>query len=112
MKPIFLLGCYGCIFHGTGNSAQLWQNFGISGGGVDPPPFGTPLLASISLRSAGTVLHRMTRAVQTSRFLSVTSVRYASAQIDRIANYACRLYANQPHTSEREVNKLAMNCHM
>src|SRR5215510_6315541 len=30
--PIFLLGCYGCIFHGTGNSAQLCQNFGISGG--------------------------------------------------------------------------------
>jgi hypothetical protein len=20
VKPIFLLGCYGCIFHGTGNS--------------------------------------------------------------------------------------------
>jgi hypothetical protein len=33
VKPIFLLGCYGCIFHGTGNSAQLCQNFGISGGG-------------------------------------------------------------------------------
>jgi hypothetical protein len=33
MKPIFWLGCYGCIFHGTGNSAQLWQNFGISRGG-------------------------------------------------------------------------------
>jgi hypothetical protein len=33
MNPIFLLGFYGCIFHGTGNSAQLWQNFGISGGG-------------------------------------------------------------------------------
>jgi hypothetical protein len=26
-------GCYGCIFHGAGNSAQLCQNFGISGGG-------------------------------------------------------------------------------
>jgi hypothetical protein len=23
IKPVFLLGCYGCIFHGTGNSAQL-----------------------------------------------------------------------------------------
>jgi hypothetical protein len=32
MKPVFWLGCCGCIFHGTGNSAQLWQNFGISGG--------------------------------------------------------------------------------
>jgi hypothetical protein len=30
MKPIFWLGCYGCIFHGTGNSAQLCQSFGIS----------------------------------------------------------------------------------
>jgi hypothetical protein len=26
-------GCYGCIFHGTGNSAQLCQNFGTTGGG-------------------------------------------------------------------------------
>jgi hypothetical protein len=49
VKPIFWLGCYGCIFHGTGNSAQLCQNFGISGvgwsGGFEPPkpPFGTPL---------------------------------------------------------------------
>jgi hypothetical protein len=45
MKPIFWLGCYGCIFHGTGNSAQLWQNFGISGGGLNPNsyPLGTPL---------------------------------------------------------------------
>jgi hypothetical protein len=25
-----LLGCYGSIFHGTGNSAQLCQNFGIA----------------------------------------------------------------------------------
>jgi hypothetical protein len=47
MKLIFGVGCYGCIFHGTGNSAQLWQNFGISRRrGVKPPqtPFGTPLL--------------------------------------------------------------------
>jgi hypothetical protein len=28
-----LLGFYGCIFHGNGNSAQLCQNFGISGEG-------------------------------------------------------------------------------
>jgi hypothetical protein len=30
------------MFHGTGNSAQLWQNFGISGGGrrgVEPPRY-------------------------------------------------------------------------
>jgi hypothetical protein len=42
MKPIFWLGCYGCtsIFHGTGNSAQLWQSFRISewGGGCLNPP--------------------------------------------------------------------------
>jgi hypothetical protein len=34
MTPIFQLGCYGCIFHETGNSVQLFQNFGISGVGV------------------------------------------------------------------------------
>jgi hypothetical protein len=32
VKPVFLLGCYGCIFHGPGNSARLFQNFGISEG--------------------------------------------------------------------------------
>jgi hypothetical protein len=40
------LNSYGCIFHGTGNSAQLCQNFRISGGGCfEPPksPRGTPL---------------------------------------------------------------------
>ena len=37
VKAVFLLGCYGCIFHGTGNSAQLCQNFGISGAGVEHP---------------------------------------------------------------------------
>ena len=31
VKAVFLLGCYECIFHGTGNSAQLCRNFGISG---------------------------------------------------------------------------------
>jgi hypothetical protein len=42
MKPVFVLGCYGCVFHGTGNSAQLWQNVGISGqGGAEPSQ--TPL---------------------------------------------------------------------
>jgi hypothetical protein len=46
VKPVFWLGCYGCIFHGTGNSAQFCQNFGISGGGgFEPPkpPLGTSL---------------------------------------------------------------------
>jgi hypothetical protein len=33
VKPVFWLGCYGCIFHGTGNLVQLCQNFGIWGGG-------------------------------------------------------------------------------
>ena len=43
VKAVFLLGCYGCIFHGTGNLAQLCQNFGIFfwGGGWTPqtPPW-------------------------------------------------------------------------
>ena len=45
VKVVFLLGCYGCIFHGTGNSAMLCQNFGISGGlnTPNPLPLGTPV---------------------------------------------------------------------
>jgi hypothetical protein len=45
MKPVFLLGCYGCIFHGTGNSAQHCKNFGISRGKFEPPQphLSTPL---------------------------------------------------------------------
>ena len=38
VKDVFLLGCYGCIFHGTGNSAHLCQNFGIPGGLNTPTP--------------------------------------------------------------------------
>jgi hypothetical protein len=38
--------CYGCIFHGTGNSAQLCQNFGISGG-FEPPPKPSPRYATV-----------------------------------------------------------------
>jgi hypothetical protein len=48
VKPVFLLGCYGGSFHGTGDSAQLCQNFGISGGGGGvEPPHGTPLTYSM-----------------------------------------------------------------
>jgi hypothetical protein len=46
-KPVFWLGCYRCIFHRTGNLAQLFQNFGISGGGgVWTPPNHPPGYAS------------------------------------------------------------------
>jgi hypothetical protein len=45
---VFLLGCHGSIFRGTGNSVQLYQNYGISlgGGGWLKPqtPHGRPLL--------------------------------------------------------------------
>jgi hypothetical protein len=44
MTPVFLLGSYGCIFHGTGNSAQLCRNFGFSRGvGFEHPlpPYAT-----------------------------------------------------------------------
>jgi hypothetical protein len=63
VKPVFLLGCYGCIFHGTGNSAQLFQNFGISGGGCLSPPnppgyaTGPPLMALNDFTSGGRVLN-------------------------------------------------------
>jgi hypothetical protein len=43
VKSVFLLDCYGCIFHGNGYSAQLCQNFRIWMG-VEPLPPGTPLL--------------------------------------------------------------------
>jgi hypothetical protein len=33
---MFRLGCYGCIFHRTGNSDQSCQNFGILGRGLKP----------------------------------------------------------------------------
>jgi hypothetical protein len=50
----FLLGCYGCIFHGPGNSGQLCQNFGISGGGgcLNTPPHPKDAPASLSIRTA------------------------------------------------------------
>jgi hypothetical protein len=42
VKP-FLLGYYGYIFHGIGNSTQLYQNFGFFfGGGVVLTPKKTP----------------------------------------------------------------------
>jgi hypothetical protein len=31
VNPVFILVCYGCIFHGTGNLAHLCESFGISG---------------------------------------------------------------------------------
>jgi hypothetical protein len=37
VKPVFLLGCYGCISHGVSNSARLSQSFGISEGGCRTP---------------------------------------------------------------------------
>ena len=49
VKTVFLLGCCGCIFHGTGNSAQLCQNFGISGGGGVWTPHTPPRYATASL---------------------------------------------------------------
>jgi hypothetical protein len=38
MKPVLLLGCYGRIFQGTGNSVQLCQNFRNFGGFEPPKP--------------------------------------------------------------------------
>jgi hypothetical protein len=68
MKPLFRLGCYGCIFHGTGNSAQLCQNFEISGRGegMEQPkaPLYTPLVSAEvrieRFRNAGKKLFRLT----------------------------------------------------
>jgi hypothetical protein len=48
------------MFHGTGNSAQLWQNFGISAG-FEPTPFGTPLDSWLDLDT--TFLHCSTVVV-------------------------------------------------
>jgi hypothetical protein len=35
VKPVFLLGCYECIFHGSENLSMLCQNFGIWGEGLN-----------------------------------------------------------------------------
>jgi hypothetical protein len=37
VKTVLLIDCYWCIFHGTGNLAQLCQTFWISRGGDKPP---------------------------------------------------------------------------
>ena len=73
MKAVFLLGRYGCVFHGTGNSAQLCQNFGISGGGVEhPKPPSPPRYVSElqDIAGRGSILYVV--AVRT--FLSHSSV--------------------------------------
>ena len=67
MNPVFLLGCYGCIFHGTGNSAQLCQNLRILGGGGGggfEPPEPTPSVRHWSLVTFVWVDHSPPRAVE------------------------------------------------
>jgi hypothetical protein len=59
-KPVFWLGCYRCIFHGTGNLAQLFHTFGIFGGGgctPQTPPLGTPVHTSLHVSGVSTA-HR------------------------------------------------------
>jgi hypothetical protein len=50
-KTCILIRFLGCIFHGTGNSARLCQNFGLisGGGGFEPPntTLGTPVAYSV-----------------------------------------------------------------
>jgi hypothetical protein len=70
MKPVFWLRCYGCIFHGTGNSAQLCQNL-WNFGGFDPPPPGGTSLAILSWNTVRTCAIR--RKVLTFRCLRVSS---------------------------------------
>jgi hypothetical protein len=53
VKPVFLLGCYGCILHGTGNSTRLCQNFGISGWGVGGCTPTSPRYATDHLNKLG-----------------------------------------------------------
>jgi hypothetical protein len=62
VKPVFWLGCYGCIFHGTGNSAQLCQNFGITGEGGVWTPLGTPLAGHFLYLNFFNVLRWITAA--------------------------------------------------
>jgi hypothetical protein len=61
VNPVFLLGCYGCIFHGTGNSGQFCQNLGISGegGGLNtpkPPRYATVHHVITAVRGSGMCL--------------------------------------------------------
>ena len=104
VNAVFLLGlgCYGCIFHGTGNSAQLCQNFGISGGGGlnTPPPsvrhwpqlrhlyyratnFLCPLnIHPFSYHKSSTLLDQIQTRVVCAKFQSMFS-----CEIIRLCNY-------------------------
>jgi hypothetical protein len=53
VKPVFLLGCYGFIFHGSRNLAQF-RNFG--GGGFEPPKPPPPRSATTDCRLANSQL--------------------------------------------------------
>jgi hypothetical protein len=67
VKPVFWLGCYGCIFHGTGNLARLCQNFGIPGEFTPPNPLVTPLVCSRPFSLDLCYVHSMTFAERWNR---------------------------------------------
>jgi hypothetical protein len=74
-----LLDCYGCIFHGTGNSAQLCQNFGFffwGGGGFNtpnPPRYATAVNHTAVISSNYTTKMWVSKYAAEPKFLFVTS---------------------------------------
>jgi hypothetical protein len=94
VKPVFSLGCYGFIFHGSRNMAQLW-NFG--GGGLSPPtPLGT-LLAVCRNRRKYTYICNLQllpppllRQLLTCLSVLITSfVMYVSVTFSLLRNVRC-----------------------
>jgi hypothetical protein len=75
VKPAFLLGCYGCFFRGTENSAWHCQKFGISGVGVEHPnPLSsTPLIGQNAARAPESfyTVSEKSKAQKMSNFLFI-----------------------------------------
>jgi hypothetical protein len=88
VKPIFLLGFYECIFHGTGNSAQLCQNFGIWEGvePFNPPPLGTPQPANESKTSFEVSEQNYSHCVKTQKNIISFYVVSPVEDLQRVTN--------------------------
>jgi hypothetical protein len=80
VNPIFLLGCYGCIFHGTGNLAQLCQNLGMSGGVLTPQ---TPIRYTTAvLQCDRYCLHTVCRCLMSYRQANRHTKRNTAKSLD------------------------------
>jgi hypothetical protein len=122
-----LIRFLGCIFHGTGNSARLCQNFGIisGGGGLNPQTSlqGTPVSCgktfprnnalfilshhAFRINAVPPALQKLpnTHAHTQSGFQSYLKLKYTRAMTDRCRSLCCRIarslsrVCGQHHTS-------------